>query len=82
MAPADGLRRTIKGLSEAEFRQRFGTEEACREALFQPGFPRWLGFRLTSCPPFGRKVRSLRGEKGLLLLSPVACDVVRSSVSA
>ena len=35
MAPADGLRRSMKGLSEAEFRERFGTEEACREALFQ-----------------------------------------------
>jgi Transposase zinc-ribbon domain len=34
MAPADGLRRSIKGLSEAEFRGRFGTEEACRKALF------------------------------------------------
>ena len=35
MAPADGLRRSMKGLSEAEFRERFGTEEACREALFE-----------------------------------------------
>src|SRR3954447_15579515 len=34
MAPADGLQRSIKGLSEAEFRERFGTEEACRKALF------------------------------------------------
>src|SRR5690349_22816321 len=34
MASADGLRRAIKGLSEIEFRERFGTEEACREALF------------------------------------------------
>ena len=29
-----GLRRRIKGLSEAEFRQRFGTEAQCRVALF------------------------------------------------
>jgi hypothetical protein len=28
-----------------------------------PGFPRWLGLRLTSYPAFGRKVRSLRGER-------------------
>ncbi len=35
MAPAEGLRRTVQGLSEAEFRERFGTEEACREALFE-----------------------------------------------
>jgi ISXO2 transposase-like protein/transposase-like zinc ribbon protein len=34
MAPAEGLRRSVKGLSEAEFRERFGTEEACRQALF------------------------------------------------
>jgi hypothetical protein len=47
-----------------------------------PGFPRWLGFRLTSCPAFGREARRLHGEKRLLLLSPVASDVVRSPVSA
>ena len=34
MVPAEGLRRPVRGLSEAEFRERFGTEEACREALF------------------------------------------------
>jgi transposase-like protein len=34
MAAADGLRRAMRGLSEAEFRERFGTEEACRTALF------------------------------------------------
>jgi transposase-like protein len=34
MASAAGLRRTLKGLSEADFRERFGTEEACRTALF------------------------------------------------
>jgi hypothetical protein len=34
MASAAGLRRSVKGLSEAEFRERFGTEEACRKALF------------------------------------------------
>src|SRR3569832_1061797 len=34
MASADGLRRAVKGLSEAAFRERFGTEEACRKALF------------------------------------------------
>ena len=35
MAPAEGLRRSVRGLSEAEFRERFGTEEACRKALFE-----------------------------------------------
>jgi transposase-like protein len=35
MAAADELRRAVKGLSEAAFRERFGTEEACRRALFE-----------------------------------------------
>jgi transposase-like protein len=35
MASAEAvLRRSVKGLSETEFRERLGTEEACREALF------------------------------------------------
>src|SRR5215217_95533 len=48
---------------------------------FSPGFPRWLGFWLTSRPAFGRKIRTLRGERWLLLLSPVTSDVVRPPVS-
>src|ERR671929_2375430 len=35
MAAADELRRAVKGLSEAAFRERFGTEEACRQAPFE-----------------------------------------------
>src|SRR5918911_177505 len=35
MATAGGLRRAMRGLSEAAFRERFGTEEACRTALFE-----------------------------------------------
>lgn len=35
MGTESGLRRRVSGLSEAEFWQRFGTEEACRAALFQ-----------------------------------------------
>jgi transposase-like protein len=35
MATAGGVRRARRGLSEAEFRERFGTEEACRRALFE-----------------------------------------------
>ena len=35
MATAAGVRRSVKGLSEVEFRERFGTEEACRKALFE-----------------------------------------------
>jgi hypothetical protein len=39
MASADGLRRLARGLSEAGFRERFGTEEACRGALFEMRWP-------------------------------------------
>ena len=35
MGAESGLRRRVKGLSEAEFRRRFGTEAQCRAALFQ-----------------------------------------------
>ena len=35
MASATGLRRSLKGLSEVEFKERFGSEEACRAALFE-----------------------------------------------
>ena len=35
MGTESGLRRRVKGLSEAAFRQRFGTEAQCRAALFQ-----------------------------------------------
>ncbi len=35
MAAAEGLRRTVRGLSGAGFRERLGTEEACRQALFE-----------------------------------------------
>jgi transposase-like protein len=48
MAPADGLRRSVKGLSEVEFRERFGREEACREALFEMRWREGL-----TCPACG-----------------------------
>jgi DNA-directed RNA polymerase subunit RPC12/RpoP len=35
MSAEAGLRRRVKGLSEAEFRERSGSEEACRAMLFQ-----------------------------------------------
>ena len=35
MYAKDGLRRRVMGLSEADFRRRFGTETQCRAALFQ-----------------------------------------------
>ena len=50
MATADGLRRSVKGLGEAEFRERFGTEEACRKALFEMRWREGL-----SCPACGHK---------------------------
>ena len=34
MGTENGLRRRVQGLSEAEFRARFGTEAQCRAALF------------------------------------------------
>src|SRR3954451_19149168 len=48
MASADGLQRSVKGLSEAAFRERFGTEEACREALFDMRWREGL-----TCPACG-----------------------------
>ena len=51
MASAAGVRRSVKGLSEVEFRERFGTEEACREALFEM---RWREGGL-ACPGCGHR---------------------------
>ena len=50
MASADGLRRSVKGLSEVEFRERFGTEEACRKALFEMRWREGL-----ACPACGHR---------------------------
>ena len=50
MASADGLRRLARGLSEAGFRERFGTEEACRAALFET---RWRDG--LTCPACGHR---------------------------
>src|SRR3954452_8957699 len=59
MAPADGLRRSVKGLSEAEFRERLGTEEACHEALYGM---RWReGLTCPGCG--GRSFCQLRTRK-------------------
>src|SRR5918911_1736072 len=48
MATAGGLRRAMRGLSEAEFRERFGTEEACRTALYEMRWREGL-----TCPACG-----------------------------
>ena len=50
MVMAAGLRRALKGLSEAAFRERFGTEEACRKALFEMRWREGL-----TCPACGHK---------------------------
>src|SRR5688572_26801887 len=59
MTAARGLRRSLRGLSEAEFRERFGTEEACRRALF---YMRWReGLTCPACG--GRSFCELRSRK-------------------
>ena len=59
MASAGGLRRSMRGLSEPEFRERFGTEEACRKALFEM---RWReGLTCPACG--GRSFCELRTRK-------------------
>jgi transposase-like protein len=50
MASAEGLRRSVKGLSEREFRERFGTEQACRQALFEMRWREGL-----TCPACGHR---------------------------
>ena len=50
MASAEGLRRSVKGLSEVEFRERFGTEETCRKALFEMRWREGL-----TCPACGHR---------------------------
>jgi transposase-like protein len=50
MAAAEALRRSVKGLSEVAFREHFGTEEACRKALFAV---RWR--EGPTCPACGHR---------------------------
>jgi transposase-like protein len=59
MASANGLRRLARDLSEAESRERFGTEQACRAALFGM---RWReGLTCPACG--GRSFCELRTRK-------------------
>src|SRR5829696_5518311 len=59
MTTARGSRRSVRGLSEPEFRERFGTEEACRKALFEMRWQEGL-----SCPGCGhRSFCELKGRK-------------------
>src|SRR4051812_10161477 len=61
MASADGLRRAVKGLSEAGLRERFGTEEACRKALFEM---RWReGLTCSACG--GRGFCEVKARQGV-----------------
>ncbi len=50
MAAADGLRRAMRGLSEVAFRERFGSEDACRQALFEMRWREGL-----TCPACGHR---------------------------
>ena len=50
MTTAEGLRRAGRGLSEAAFRERFGTEEACRRALVEMRWREGL-----TCPSCGHR---------------------------
>jgi transposase-like protein len=50
MASAEGLRRSVRGLSEAEFRERFGAEGACRAALLAMRWREGL-----TCPACGHR---------------------------
>ncbi len=70
MAPADGLRRAMRGLSEAEFRARFGAEEACRRALFAMRWPEGL-----TCPACGG-----RGLCGLTTRRVFQCNRCKRQV--
>src|SRR4029453_15038647 len=59
MVSAEGLRRSVKGLSEIEFRERFGSEEACRKALFEMRWREGL-----ACPARGpRRFGALKTRK-------------------
>ena len=50
MAAVAGLRRWLKGLSEVRFREQFGSEEACRKALFEMRWREGL-----TCPTCGHR---------------------------
>jgi ribosomal protein L37AE/L43A len=64
MAAADGLQRSFEGLSEAGFRQRFGTGEACQRALFEMRWRKGL-----ACPDCGH-----RGSRRLKTHGLFQCD--------
>lgn len=61
MAGSGELRRLARGLSEAAFRQRYGTEEQCRQALFAL---RWG--RGWTCPKCGHGRHAALARRALL----------------
>jgi ISXO2-like transposase domain/Transposase zinc-ribbon domain len=71
MASAGELRRAVRGLSEVEFRERFGTEEACRKALFAMRWREGL-----TCPACGG-----RGFCALTTRKVVQCNRCKKQVS-
>src|SRR3954453_10377143 len=71
MASAEGLRRSVRGLSEVEFRERFGTEEACRTALFAMRWREGL-----TCPACGG-----RGFCALTTRKVFQCNRCKKQVS-
>jgi hypothetical protein len=62
MAANGGFGRLARGLSETAFRERYGTEEQCRRALFQL---RW-GRRGWSCPRCGHGQHAALARRDLL----------------
>ena len=75
MGAEGGLRRRVKGLSEAAFRQRYGTEEACRAALLELGWapPAW---RARGGPPARRRPwPAHHGARAHAERAPPACRV-------
>ena len=71
MAGSGDLRRLARGLSEAAFRQRYGTEEQCRQALFAL---RWG--RGWTCPKCGHGRPAALARRALL-----QCNRCRHQVS-
>jgi transposase-like protein len=71
MASAEGSRRAVRGLSEVEFRERFGTGEACRKALFAMRWREGL-----TCPACGH-----RGFRALTTRKVFQCNRCKKQVS-
>jgi hypothetical protein len=71
MAGSGDLRRLARGLSEAAFRERYGTEEQCRQALVQL---RWG--RGWTCPKCGHGRHAALARRALL-----QCNRCRHQVS-